>query len=113
MKKGKIVAVDVEPQVGAEIMKTRPALVISNTVLNNKLPVITVVPLRGNLDLALPFMHIVLMDGKNGLTKDSFADVCQVKSIDKKRVKNIVGTMSKEDLAEILSSLDFVFHDAA
>jgi mRNA interferase MazF len=111
MKKGQIVEVDFEPQVGAEIMKRRPALIISNTVLNNNLPVITVVPLRGSLELALEFMHIVCFDKNNGLTKDSFADVCQVKSIDKKRVKGFLGTVSKEDLAEVISSLDFVFHE--
>ena len=111
MTKGKIVEVDFEPQVGAEIMKRRPALVISNTSLNNKLPVITVVPLRSNLNLALPFMPIIFMNARNGLIKDSFSDVCQVKSIDKKRVKSVLGTLSKEDLAEVISSLDFVFHD--
>lgn len=113
MKKGQIVEVDFEPQVGAEIMKTRPAVIISNNHLNKLLPVITVVPLRGSLDLAMEFMHIINFDLKNGLTKDSFADVSQVKSIDKARVKRVVGTLSNDDLAEIISSLDFVFHDAA
>lgn len=113
MKKGLVVEVDFDPQVGAEIMKTRPAVIISNDYLNKTLPVITVVPLRGSLDLALEFMHIVNFDLKNGLTKDSFADVCQVKSVDKKRVRRVLGTLSNDDLAEIISSLDFVFHDAA
>ena len=113
MKKGDIVDVDFEPQVGAEIKKTRPAVIISNTILNNKLPVITVVPLRGSLDFALDFMHIVYYDAKNGLTKDSFADVCQIKSIDKRRIKGILGKASKDDLAEIISSIDFVFQDVA
>ena len=110
MKKGQIVNVDFEPQIGAEIMKTRPAVIISNTELNKILPLITVVPLRGNLDKAFEFMHIVNFDAKNKLDKDSFADVCQLKSIDKKRVKSIRGVMSNDDLAEIISSLDFVFH---
>ncbi|AEA43752.1 type II toxin-antitoxin system PemK/MazF family toxin [Fluviicola taffensis] len=113
MRKGQVIEVDFEPQVGAEIMKKRPAVIISNTQLNNLLPVITVVPLRGSLELALDFMHIVNFDSKNGLTKDSFADVCQVKSIDKGRIKGVLGMLSKNDLAEIISSLDFVFHDAA
>ncbi len=113
MKKGQIVEVEFNPQVGSEIAKKRPAIVISNTVLNNKLPVITVVPLRGSLNLALPFMHIIYFDAKNGLTKDSFADVCQIKSIDKKRVKRILGKLSDDDLAEVISSMDFVFHDMA
>ena len=113
MKKGQIVEVDFEPQIGAEIMKTRPAVIISNNFLNNKLPTITVVPLRSNLDLALPFMHIVNIDRSNGLKNDSFADVCQLKSFDKKRAKRIIGKLSNEDLAEIISSLDFVFHDVA
>jgi mRNA interferase MazF len=111
MKKGQIVEVDFNPQVGAEIMKTRPALIISNTILNNKLPVISVVPLRGSIDLALPFMHTIYFDRNNGLAKDSFADVCQIKSIDKKRVKGLLGIVSKEDLAEVISSIDFVFHE--
>ncbi len=113
MKKGDIVDVDFEPQVGAEIRKTRPAVIISNTILNNKLPIITVVPLRGNLDMAFEFMHIVFFDQKNGLQKDSYADVCQIKGIDKKRIKGILGKVSKDDLAEIITSIDFVFQDVA
>lgn len=109
MYKGTIVEVEFDPQVGAEIKKTRPALIISNNYLNKQLPVITVVPIRGSLELALPFMHILYYDLKNGLTKDSFADVCQLKSIDKKRVKRIVGKVSLNDLAEVISSLDYVF----
>lgn len=113
MKKGQIIEVEFDPQVGAEVKKTRPAVIISNNYLNNLLPVITVVPLRGNLNLKLDFMHVINFDSKNGLTKDSFADVCQIKSIDKKRVKRVLGILSKEDLAEIISSIDFVFHEAA
>lgn len=109
MRQGQIVNVDFEPQIGAEIMKTRPAVIISNTQLNSKMPVVTVVPLRGSLELALDFMHIVNLDFKNNLDKDSFADVCQVKSIDKKRIKGVRGVVSNNDLAEIISSLDFVF----
>jgi len=109
MKQGQIVNVNFEPQLGAEIMKTRPAVIISNTLLNNKLPVVTVVPLRGSLDKALDFMHIVNFDAKNNLDKDSFADVCQLKSIDKKRVMGLRGVIGTDDLAEIISSLDFVF----
>jgi mRNA interferase MazF len=112
MKKGKVVSVNFEPQIGAEIMKTRPAIILSNTLLNQKLPVITVVPLRSNLKLALPFMHTIVPSSKNGLKVDSFADVCQVKSIDKKRIQGIIGTLENEDLAEVISSLDFVFHGA-
>ena len=112
MKKGTVVEVEFDPQVGAEIKKTRPAVVISDTQLNNKLPVVTVVPLRGSLELALPFMHIVDFDVKNGLTKDSFADVSQIKSIDKKRITRVLGRVSDNDLAEVLSSLEFVFFAA-
>jgi mRNA-degrading endonuclease toxin of MazEF toxin-antitoxin module len=75
-------------------MKTRPAVIISNNFLNSKLPTNTVVPLRSNLDLALPFMHIINLDRTNGLKNDSFADVCQLKSFDKKRVKKILGKLS-------------------
>ena len=110
MKKGQIVNVDFEPQIGAEIMKTRPAVIISNTEINKVLPVVTVVPLRGSLNRALEFMHIVNLDAKNKLDKDSYADVSQVKSIDKKRVKGIRGVMGNDDLAEIISSLDYMFH---
>lgn len=113
MKKGQIIEVDFDPQVGAEIMKTRPAVIISNDFLNTKLPTITVVPLRSNLDLALEFMPIINISLKNGLSKDSFADVCQLKSIDKKRIKKVIGVLSKNDLAEVISSLDFVFHEVA
>lgn len=105
----RIILVDFNPQLGAEIMKTRPAVVISNSRINSKKPIVTVVPLRSNLDLKEVYSPIIYSSFTNGLDRDSFADVDQIKSIDKLRIKDEIGILSDDDFAEIIAAIDIVF----
>ena len=109
-KKGDVIELDFDPQVGAEVQKIRPAVVISNNSINRIVPLVTVVPLRSNLQLAIPgITPIIQLTRSNGLSCDSFADMMQIKSMSIRRVKRKLGKLSDDDLAEIIANLDIIF----
>ena len=103
-KRGEVYVVDFDPAVGAEIKKTRPAVVLQNNVAN-KYGVVTIVAaitsFRG--DRFYP-TKIKVVEGEAGLDKDSAVMLNQLRTVDKTRLGKKLGmldadTMGKVDLA--------------
>lgn len=105
-KRGEIWRVQFQPQVGSEIMKTRPAVVLSIEAMR-VLPTRIVVPIRENKPHHNDsFFYIVLDPNKtNGLNKTSSVDCAQVKSFDLSRFVKKLGKVSTEELSEITSTV--------
>ena len=104
IKRGEIWLVNFDPTIGAEIRKTRPAVVISSDGLA-KLPVKIVVPLTAwKDDFKNSFCHVkIKVDRKNHLQKDSAADALQVKSVAVDRfVSPRIGWIESDLLEEIV-----------
>jgi mRNA interferase MazF len=101
-KRGEIWLVNLDPTIGAEIQKTRPAIVI-NSDLIGKLPLKLVVPLTDwKPYFASNLWHIyVEPTATNGLTKQSAADVFQLRSVDERRFVRQFGVLSTIELQEI------------
>ena len=80
--RGEVWDVCFDPTVGAEINKTRPAVVVSATAVG-KLPLRIIVPITGWSPVYADFPWIVNLrpTRTNGLTKESGADAFQVKSV--------------------------------
>ena len=102
LKRGEIWLVDFEPQVGSEINKQRPALVLTADVLQ-RLPVVTVLPIRERkAHHSKQFYFIGLLPSKiNGLKKESSIDCIQIKSFTKERCIRKLGIIDKEELLEV------------
>jgi mRNA interferase MazF len=101
-KKGDFIAVTFEPQSGHEQRGRRPALVISNTLFNERTGLTIVCPLT-TTDRGYPF-HVAVAD--NPQVK-GFVMVEQVKSIDyRARQAKKIGKSSAALLDEVLSILD-------
>ena len=85
-KKGDIVLVNFNPQKRAEeVGKTRPAIIVSDSDLNQVLDLVTVVALTTNLiDNALPLR--VSIEQRENLKQDSDAMIEQLRSISKTRI---------------------------
>jgi mRNA interferase MazF len=86
MKQGEIWLINLDPTVGAEIKKTRPAIIVSDDSLV-KLPLKIIVPVtdwKDRYEIA-PWMIKVEPNSKNGLNKDSSADCFQVRSVSQER----------------------------
>lgn len=100
--KGDFISVNFDPQCGHEQKGRSPALVISNTLFNEKTGLIIVCPLTTN-DRGYP-LHVAVTDNPK---VNGFVMVEQVKSIDyqSRQAKNI-GKASDDLIDEVLSILD-------
>lgn len=104
--RGEIWMIGFDPQVGQEIGKIRPALVISaNSV--GRLPLRIVVPITGwNEHYAgFPWFVYLTSTHANGLTKDSGADAFQVKSVAIARFKSRKGRVAGKILDEVAAAV--------
>jgi mRNA interferase MazF len=101
-RKGEFITVSFDPQSGHEQKGRRPALVVSNTLFNEKTGLAIVCPLT-TTDRGYPF-HVPVRDD---LEIAGFVMVEQVKSIDfHARQAKRIGHASAEVLEEVLSILD-------
>ena len=105
--RGEIYYADLDPTVGSEMQKIRPAVVVSNDVINENSSVVVVCPITDATGKGGRY-HIYLPKGEGGLTKDSIAHCGQVRAIDKIRLKNKLGTLRKDSLDEVNKGLRIV-----
>ncbi len=103
-KRGEIWFVSLEPVIGHEIGKKRPAIVISNDKNNLYADTITVIPITSKTERIYPF-EVLLPKKEVGLPKDSKAKCNQIRTIDKKRLINLVGSLSPERVKEVEKAL--------
>ena len=85
IKRGTIYWVQLDPTLGSEIKKTRPALVVSNDQNNQVSPLITVVPITSSTKIFGP-IEVKLQNGDGGLKKPGKLKANQVRTIDKQRL---------------------------
>ncbi len=102
MKRGEIWLVNLDPTIGAEIRKIRPAIILNNDELG-VLPIKVVIPItewKEKFKVA-PWMVQILPNIKNGLTKISSADCLQIRGIAKERFINKIGIVEVNILNNI------------
>ena len=100
---------NLDPTVGAEIKKTRPAIIVSDDSLG-KLPLKIIVPItdwKDRYEIA-PWMIKLEPNSKNGLTKNSSADCFQVRSVSHERFVKKPGNISAIIMDEIKIGLSKV-----
>lgn len=102
---GEVFDTRLDPVVGSEIGKQRPALVVSNDVNNQNAQTVTVVPLTGQpSDRNYPF-EVLIPRGIAGLTSDSRAKCNQVRTVDKSRLVASRGVVTAQYMLEIKKAL--------
>ena len=101
-RRGEIWDVSFDPTVGAEIRKTRPALVISSDFVG-RLPIKLVAPLTDWKPNFAPDVWHVRVDPtpQNGLSKSSAVDVLQLRGLDLQRFVRHRGELSSEKMEEV------------
>ena len=109
MKQGEIWLINLDPTIGAEIKKTRPAIVVNDNNLG-KLPLKIIVPLTDWKDRyeVAPWMVKINPDAKNGLEKESAADCFQVRSLSQDRFVKRLGLVSSHIMDEVRLGLSRV-----
>lgn len=104
-----IYLVNLDPVVGSEQGKVRPALVISNEEINKILPVINVLPITSYKENRKIYANEVFLDkNESRLEKDSIVLCYQIRTIDKKRLIKKIGEVSSKEIREdIIESLGY------
>ncbi|PSL04953.1 mRNA interferase MazF [Cecembia rubra] len=100
MKNGEVWLVNFEPQVGQEIKKTRPAIIVNADSLGI-LPLKIVVPLTDGTKEPKSWMVLINPNHLNRLSKASFADCFQVKRLSERRFVKKIGVLTELELAEV------------
>ena len=91
--------------VGSEQGGIRPVLILQNDIGNKYSPttIIAAITSRGKKELPT---HVQLhMNEVNGLSKDSIVLLEEIKTIDKKRIKERIGQLSDEEISEVKEAL--------
>lgn len=102
MVRGTVVWVALDPARGGEVPKTRPCVVVSREVAHEVSSTLTVVPLSSVKGPAPErLVQPVLPASESGLPKDSRALCDQVRTIDKGRIRRLIGSLSGEIMRRI------------
>ena len=98
--RGDVYWVNLDPVVGTEIRKTRPAVVVSNDSCNRHGTRVVVLPITSNVDLLFPGEALVDVKGRAGRALGD-----RIRSIDKRRLKARVNTLTAEEMVRIDEAL--------
>lgn len=91
IKRGEIYYADLSPVVGSEQGGVRPILVVQNDIGNKYSPTVIVAAITSQINKAKLPTHIELKSGDFGLQKDSVILLEQLRTLDKKRLREKVG----------------------
>jgi len=101
-RRGEIYVVNFEPTVGAEIKKTRPAVIIQNDIANRWSPITIVAAITSKLDDERRYpIQVAVQAGEGGLRVDSVILLNQIRSVDTSRLVRRLGVLRTETVREI------------
>lgn len=106
MHRGEVWLIDLDPAVGSEIRKTRPAVIVKNDAVG-LLPLRVIVPITEWKDRysVAPWMVQILPSSENGLDKLSAADAFQVRSLAHQRFVRKLGNLPDAVMRSISKAL--------
>lgn len=105
VKKGDIFFADLSPVIGSEQGGVRPVLVVQNDVGNKYSPTIIVAAVTSQMNKAKLPTHVAIDAAGNGLSKDSVVLLEQLRTIDKKRLKERIGSLDEELIPNVNEAL--------
>ena len=105
VKRGDIFYADLSPVVGSEQGGTRPVLVVQNDVGNKFSPTIIVSAITSKINKAKLPTHIEISAKDYGLSKDSVILLEQIRTIDKKRLREKIGRLDDELMIDVNEGL--------
>ncbi len=109
IKRGEIYYADLSPVVGSEQGGIRPVLIVQNDVGNKFSPTVIAAAITSQrFKNNLP-THIRVNADNCGLAKDSIVLLEQVRTIDKRRLREKMGNLDKQDMYKIDKALSVSF----
>jgi mRNA interferase MazF len=99
-KRGEIYLVSFDPALGAEIQKTRPALILQNDIGNRHSPVTIVAAISSNVQRQGP-TSVLVKAPEGGLDVDSIVLLNQIRTVDKRRLVKRLGVLRGTTLRQV------------
>ena len=111
IRKGSIYWVDFSPGKGSEPIGRRPGLVFQNDILNDSnLNTVIMLAITSTMKFGELPGNIVLKKGEANVPKKCVINVTQIKSVDKKSIKEKIGTLPKKRIDEVHEGLKLVMN---
>lgn len=101
ISRGDLYSACLDPVVGSEQGGVRPVLVIQNDVGNRHSPTVIVLAVTGQLNKARLPTHVPIACEGTGLIKDSVVLAEQIRTLDKRRLRERIGQLKPEVMARV------------
>ena len=105
IKRGELYYADLSPVVGSEQGGVRPVLVVQNDVGNKYSPTVIAAAITSKLNKARLPTHIEISADDYGLSKDSVILLEQIRTLDKRRLKERIGELSPILMSKVEKAL--------
>ena len=105
IKRGYLYYADLSPVVGSEQGGVRPVLIIQNDIGNKYSPTVIVAAITSQINKAKLPTHIEISANEYGLNKDSVILLEQIRTIDKKRLREKIGCLDKNMMLKVNNRL--------
>ncbi len=109
VKRGDIYYADLSPVVGSEQGGVRPVLIIQNDIGNKYSPTVIATAITSQINKAKMPTHIELDANEYGLSKDSVVLAEQIRTIDKRRLKEKIGHIDEDLMTRVNEALEISF----
>lgn len=105
ISRGDLFSACLDPVVGSEQGGIRPVLVIQNDVGNRYSPTVIVLAITGQVNKARLPTHVPVAAEGTGLQKDSVILAEQIRTLDKRRLRDRIGTLKPETMQQVSNAL--------
>ncbi len=109
IKRGDIFYADLSPVVGSEQGGVRPVLIIQNDIGNKYSPTVIAAAITSQYTKSNLPTHISIAGGCSGLEKNSIVLLEQIRTLDKKRLKEKRGFVDKDSMSRVDHALSISF----
>ena len=109
VKRGEIYYADLSPVVGSEQGGVRPVLIVQNDVGNKYSPTVIAAAITSQHDKSRLPTLIEVNAGSCGLARDSVVLLEQVRTIDKRRLKERMGALDCQDMGKVDHAISVSF----
>lgn len=108
-KRGEVYLVRLDPTLGAEIQKTRPALILQNDIFNKHSPTTLIAPLTSQIKGPTHVTKVLIKAKEGGLKADSVVLLNQIRSVDKMRLVKRLSRFAPDTMARVDLGIQVIF----
>ena len=109
IRRGDIFYADLSPVVGSEQGGTRPVLIVQNDTGNKHSPTVIAAAITSQTSKARLPTHINIVGSNVGLSKDSIILLEQIRTIDKRRLREHMGRLDDKYMSQVNEAIAVSF----